>query len=100
MRPTDAGDYGGYVYEGTPSSYATPEGNVRVWWTATGSHAAPLASTRMDGVPDVVATIGDVAEKAGAAVLALAILTLGIWPSPWVDRISNTIASTIPGVTL
>jgi len=40
------------------------------------------------------------AEKAGAVVLALAILTLGIWPSPWVDRISNTIASTIPGVTL
>ena len=40
------------------------------------------------------------AEQAGAAVLALAILTLGIWPSPWVDRISTTIASTIPGVTL
>ncbi len=40
------------------------------------------------------------AEKAGAVVLALSILALGIWPSPWVDRISNTIASTIPGVTL
>lgn len=64
IRPTDPSGYGGYVYEGTPKSYATPEGNVRVWWTETGSHAPPLATTRMDGVPDVVATIGDVAEKA------------------------------------
>jgi NADH-quinone oxidoreductase subunit M len=38
------------------------------------------------------------AERAGATVLALSILTLGLWPSPWVDRISTTLAQTIPGV--
>jgi len=64
QRPTDPSGYAGYVYEGTPKSYATPEGNVRVWWTESGVHAAPLATTRTDGVPDVVATLGDVAEKA------------------------------------
>lgn len=62
-RPTDPTGVGGYVYEGSPSSYATPEGNARVWWTATGVHAPPLASGRPDGVPDVVVTIGDVLEK-------------------------------------
>ena len=36
-------------------------------------------------------------ERAGAAVLAIAIFTLGLWPSPWVDRISTTVAG-IPGV--
>jgi NADH-quinone oxidoreductase subunit M len=40
------------------------------------------------------------AERAGAAVLAITILFMGLWPSPWVDRISTTIAETIPGVTL
>jgi NADH-quinone oxidoreductase subunit M len=40
------------------------------------------------------------AERAGATVLAGTILFLGLWPSPWVDRISSTIATTIPGVTL
>jgi NADH-quinone oxidoreductase subunit M len=40
------------------------------------------------------------AERAGATVLAGTILFLGLWPSPWVDRISTTIANTIPGVTL
>ena len=40
------------------------------------------------------------AERAGATVLVAAILLLGLWPSPWVDRISTTIAATIPGVTL
>ena len=38
------------------------------------------------------------AERAGAGLLAAAILALGLWPSPWVDRISATIAATIPGV--
>ena len=36
-------------------------------------------------------------ERAAAAVLAIAIFTLGLWPSPWVDRISTTVAG-IPGV--
>ena len=40
------------------------------------------------------------AERAGATVLAGTILFLGLWPSPWVDRISSTIVTTIPGVTL
>lgn len=46
--------------------------------------------------------LGDItwAERAGATVLALTILFMGLWPSPWVDRISTTIAETIPGVTL
>jgi hypothetical protein len=63
LRPTDATALGGYVYEGTPASFPTPEGNVRVWWTPTGTHAPPLASTRMDGTPDVVVTIGTVLEE-------------------------------------
>lgn len=46
--------------------------------------------------------LGDItwAERAGAAVLAITILFMGLWPSPWVNRISTTIAETIPGVTL
>ena len=40
------------------------------------------------------------AEKCGAAVLAATILLMGLWPSPWVNRISTTIAETIPLVTL
>ena len=40
------------------------------------------------------------AERAGATLLAGTILVLGIWPAPWVDRISTTIANSIPGVTL
>jgi len=39
------------------------------------------------------------AERAGATVLAASILWLGIWPAPWVDRISTTIANSIPGVS-
>jgi NADH-quinone oxidoreductase subunit M len=38
------------------------------------------------------------AERAGGTVLALSILTLGLWPAPWVDRISSAVALTIPGV--
>jgi len=30
-------------------------------------------------------------ERAGATVLAGAILMLGIWPSPWIDRIGPSI---------
>jgi len=38
-------------------------------------------------------------ERAGGVVLALTILALGLWPAPWVDRISTAVAE-IPGVTL
>ena len=40
------------------------------------------------------------AERAGATVLVLSILAMGLWPSPWVERISTTLAQTIPGVSL
>ena len=50
---------------------------------------------RWSGLADITK-----AERAGAAVLAGSILFLGLWPSPWVDRIAATIAATIPGVTL
>ena len=39
-------------------------------------------------------------ERAAATVLAAAIFTLGLWPAPWVDRISAAIRDGIPGVTL
>ncbi|MQC17433.1 MAG: NADH-quinone oxidoreductase subunit M [Chloroflexi bacterium] len=32
-----------------------------------------------------------VMERAGATVLAIAILVLGLWPAPWIDRIGPTI---------
>ena len=38
-------------------------------------------------------------ERAGAVVLALAMLTLGLWPSPWIERIAPSIIN-IPGITL
>ena len=38
-------------------------------------------------------------ERAGAVVLALAMLTLGMWPSPWIERIAPSIIN-IPGITL
>ncbi|MFA7248679.1 MAG: NADH-quinone oxidoreductase subunit M [Dehalococcoidia bacterium] len=38
-------------------------------------------------------------ERAGAAVLALAILGLGLWPAPWIARIAPSIIN-IPGITL
>ena len=39
------------------------------------------------------------AERAGAVVLALAMLGLGLWPAPWIDRIAPSIIN-IPGITL
>jgi NADH-quinone oxidoreductase subunit M len=39
------------------------------------------------------------AERTGAAVLAGSILVMGLWPSPWMDRISPSIIQ-IPGLTL
>ena len=51
-------------------------------------------NTRWSGLHEIT-----VMERAGATVLALAILALGIWPSPWIDRITPSIIH-IPGVTL
>src|SRR5690606_17323467 len=39
-------------------------------------------------------------ERAGAAVLTGSILLLGLWPAPWIDRITPSIIDVIPGVTL
>ena len=39
------------------------------------------------------------AERAGATVLAIAILVLGLWPSPWIERIAPSIIN-IPGMIL
>jgi NADH:ubiquinone oxidoreductase subunit 4 (subunit M) len=39
-------------------------------------------------------------ERAGAAVLAASIVTLGVWPAPWIDRISTALEVGIPGVDL
>jgi MYXO-CTERM domain-containing protein len=64
LRPTDASAYGGYAYGGPGKSFATPGGGGRVWWTATGTPAPDLTSTRADGVPDAVATVGDVLDHA------------------------------------
>ncbi|RLT27849.1 MAG: NADH-quinone oxidoreductase subunit M [Chloroflexi bacterium] len=52
-------------------------------------------NTRWDMLRDVTW-----AERAGATVLVLSILAMGLWPSPWVQRISTTLAQTIPGVSL
>ena len=38
-------------------------------------------------------------ERAGAVVLALAMLGLGLWPTPWIERIAPSIIN-IPGITL
>lgn len=65
-RPTDPSPPTGYAYGVAAKSYATPEGNARVWWTETGTHAAVLTSTRGDGVPDSVAAVGEVLENAVA----------------------------------
>lgn len=39
------------------------------------------------------------AERAGATVLAASIVFMGVWPAPWIDRISDSVIN-IPGVTL
>jgi NADH-quinone oxidoreductase subunit M len=52
-------------------------------------------SDRWTGLKDIT-----FAERAAATLLVGAILLLGLWPSWWIDRVSATIAATIPGVTL
>ena len=39
-------------------------------------------------------------ERAAAVVLAVPIFVLGMWPSPWIDRISAGLELGIPGVLL
>lgn len=62
-RPSDAGGFQGYVYPpALEKTYDTAR--VRVHFTTTGNQAPDQASTRGDGVPDVVAHTGDSAETA------------------------------------
>jgi NADH-quinone oxidoreductase subunit M len=37
-------------------------------------------------------------ERAGAAVLSISIFALGLWPAPWIDRITMGLELGIPGV--
>ncbi len=62
-RPSDAGGFDGYVYP--PAVEKTYAGTkVRVHYTTTGNHAPDQASTRGDGVPDVVAHTAESADTA------------------------------------
>ena len=49
---------------------------------------------RWVGLQDITWT-----ERAAAAVLTIAIIFMGLWPAPFLDRISPTIEA-IPGLTL
>ena len=40
------------------------------------------------------------AERAGATVLAISIFALGLWPSPWIDRVAAGLQAGIPEVLL
>ena len=40
------------------------------------------------------------AERAGATVLAVSIFALGLWPSPWIDRVAAGLEAGIPEVLL
>ena len=65
-RPTDAGHP--FAYAGEPRSFAGT--SVRVHWTASGTDAPILATTRADGVPETVAyaaAMGDLALERYAA---------------------------------
>ena len=46
--------------------------------------------------------VGDIswAERAGATVLAVSIFALGLWPSPWIDRVAAGLQAGIPEVLL
>ncbi|MBX3190037.1 MAG: hypothetical protein KF819_23630 [Labilithrix sp.] len=62
-RPTDAAGYQGYSYGAAEvRSYATAA--IRVHYATTGAYAPNLATTRGDGVPDVVALAGDSGQQA------------------------------------
>ena len=39
-------------------------------------------------------------ERISATILALSILFLGLWPSPWIDRIADSIQIGIPGALM
>jgi NADH:ubiquinone oxidoreductase subunit 4 (subunit M) len=38
-------------------------------------------------------------ERTGAAVLGVSIIFMGLWPSPWIDRIAPAVEQ-LPGIVL
>lgn len=62
VRPTDSGGFAGYMYDPAPLHFDTSK--VRVWYAVSGTHSVRTASTRSDGVPDDVASVGSVTEDA------------------------------------
>ncbi|MEJ7727976.1 MAG: MXAN_6640 family putative metalloprotease [Polyangiaceae bacterium] len=74
-RPTDPSPYLGMGFDGVePLSWDTPEGGVRVWYTASGEDAPDAVSTLEDGVPDAVVHAGRAAEDALAGYAAMGFL--------------------------
>ena len=47
-------------------------------------------------------SVGEISwtERAGATVLAISIFALGLWPSPWIDRVAAGLEAGIPEVLL
>lgn len=69
-RPTDTSGYQGYAYGDVEArSFATAK--VRIHWATSGAHAATLASSRDDEVPDSVAEAAEIAEHALEAYEAM-----------------------------
>lgn len=74
-RPTDPAPYLGMGFDGVePLSWDTPEGGVRVWYTASGEDAPNDDSTIEAGVPDAVVFAGRAAEDALAGYAAMGFL--------------------------
>ena len=46
----------------------------------------------------MIGACGVLYEMAGGALLIVFILFMGLWPSPFVDRISPTVVNFLPGV--
>ncbi len=64
-RPTDAGGSQGLAYGSAEVAFLdAPSGRARVHYALSGVHAPPAASTRADGVPDVIAVAAQAADDA------------------------------------
>ncbi len=70
QRPTDPGGVNGYDYGADPVSHFDGK-SVRVWYTTTGMHAVDPTTTRVDQVPDNVATAASVADAAFASYVQM-----------------------------
>lgn len=72
-RPTDKGGANGYSYGANPAAHFDGQ-KVRVYYATTGPHAVDTATTRMDKVPDNVATAATVGDAALAAYAKMGFL--------------------------